>query len=145
MDENAFRNIRGMVSKRPCVFEKALLARHCRCSAAERHAIAERDAVSCASGSGHAACARLHALLHENALFALRLPGRDERIPHAKEMKLQCGGLTGLQRALTREGEIADVRDLVEAARHLYGSLDTLPFSEIMRAVSAYQPRRRPR
>lgn len=145
MDENAFRNIRGMVSKRPCVFEKALLARHCRCSAAERHAIAERDAISCVSGSAHDGCARLHGLLRENALFALKLAAADERVPHAKEMKLQCGGLTGLQRALTREGEIADVRDLVEAARHLYGGLDALPFSEIMRAVTAYQPRRRAR
>lgn len=145
MDESAFHDARRAAVRHPCAFEKALLAGHCRCPRAKRHAIAEREAVSCTSQPAAARCARFHEALLQNAGFALGLKPGGAPLPHAKHMKLQCGGLDGLHAVLMREGEIADAGDLVEAAGVLYGGLEALPYSEIMRAVAAFQARRRRR
>ncbi len=142
MDESAFHDARRAAVRHPCAFEKALLAGHGGCPRAARHAIAEREALSCTSPSAAARCARFHELLRRNAGFALGLKSVDAALPHAKHMKLQCGGLDGLHAALMREGRIDDVGDLVEAAFVLYGGLEALPYSEIMRAVAAFRVRR---
>ena len=143
MDESAFHAARLAHTPHPCAFEKALLAGHCRCSYASLHALAERESVSCLSAQASAACARFKSLLVSNAGFALRIAPGEAALPHAKQMKLECGGLTGLARALDREGGVADVSDLVEAAQVLYGGLEAAPYSEIMRAVAAFAVRRR--
>lgn len=143
MDESAFHDARRAAVRHPCAFEKALLAGHGRCPRAARHAIAEREVLSCTSPPAAARCARFHELLRRNADFALGLKPGDAALPHAKHMKLQCGGLDGLHAVLMREGRIDDVGDLVEAAFVLYGGLEALPYSEIMRAVAAFRARRR--
>ncbi|GAB4167379.1 MAG: hypothetical protein OHK0026_13320 [Rhodocyclaceae bacterium] len=145
MDESAFREARRALERHPCAFAKPLLAGHCRCSCARPHALAERESISCRSAAASAACARFRALLRDNAGFALRLAPGERVLSHAKQMKLECGGLTGLALALDREGGVADVCDLVEAAGVLFGGIESAPYSEIMRAVAAFAPRRRGR
>ncbi|MGP1677328.1 MAG: hypothetical protein ACTS6J_09245 [Burkholderiales bacterium] len=160
MDESAFRRARDVMAPRPCAFERALLAGACACSLAARRNIAEREAVACGLLPAREECAALCALLRRNSAFALKLTQIDAPLPHAKEMKLQCGGLQGVQRALSlaaavdspaRESppavqglvSVADVRGLVEAARQKFGDLQNLPYSAIVQSVAAYQIRRR--
>lgn len=155
MDESAFRQTRDAMTPRPCAFENAMLAGACACSLAARRNIAEREAVACGSPPAREQCAALCALLRRNSAFALKLTQIDAPLPHAKEMKLQCGGLQGVQRSLmhtaaaepARGGpvlpSVADVRGLVEAALEKFGGLQNLPYSAIVRSVAAYQIRRR--
>jgi hypothetical protein len=58
-------------------------------------------------------------------------------------MKVQCGGLAGLQRVLSGPGEVEDVSRLVQSARQAQGGLENLPYSEIVQSVAAYRTRRR--
>lgn len=143
MDETAFRLARKAVVEHPCPFEKALLAGCGTCALAQRRHIAEREAVACSEGAARAACAALLALLRRSATFALHMPGSGERLTHAQEMKVQCGGLAGLQRALTGTEEAGDVGSLVRSALQAPGGLEGLPFSEIVQSVSACRTRRR--
>lgn len=160
MDESAFQRARDAMMPLPCAFEKALLAGACACSLAARRNIAEREAVACGSPPAREECAALHTLLRQNSAFALKLTQGDAPLPHAKEMKLQCGGLQGLQRALAHaaalvptaigiaaEGQgmpsAANVRGLVQAAQEKFGGLQNLPYSTIVQSVVAYQIRRR--
>jgi hypothetical protein len=160
MDESAFRRARGAVNPQPCAFEKAILARCGACSLAERQHIAEREAVACASAPAREQCAALHVLLRQSSVFALKLTHADAPLPHAKEMKLQCGGLRGVQQALgpavavNDRGEalasaaqglplVADVHSLVQACAEKFGGLANLPYSAIVQSVVAYQIRRR--
>lgn len=145
MDEAAFRQARKAAVEHPCPFEKALLAGCGTCSLAQRCNIAEREAVACREGAAREACAVLLGLLRRNAAFALHLPSAEERLTHAREMKVQCGGLAGLQLALTGADEIGDVNALVQAACGSPGGLEGLPYSVIMQSVAACQPRRRAR
>jgi hypothetical protein len=143
MDESAYRSARGEINRLPCVFEKALLAQHAVCQLAARHAVAERETIACTSPLARVACGELSALLREKSAFALRLPHTQRILPHAQVMKIQCGGLQGLQRVLDPEAPAPDVHHLVRMARQAYGELAALPFSEIVKGVAAFQLRKR--
>lgn len=145
MDETAFRQARKAAVEHPCPFEKTLLAGCGTCALAQRRNIAEREAVACREGAAGEACAALLGLLRRNAAFALHLSHPDERLTHAQEMKVQCGGLAGLQRTMTGAEEVGDVHALVQAAGRMQGGLEGLPWSAIMQSVAAWQPRRRAR
>jgi hypothetical protein len=143
VDEAAFRQARGEINRVPCVFERALLARHADCELAVRHQIAERETVACTQAAAHAVCAELSTLLREKSAFALGLTGTPGILPHAMVMKIQCGGLDGLKALLDADAPAPDVRRLVGRARERYGALAALPFSEIVQGMAAWKARRR--
>ncbi|MBK9956691.1 MAG: hypothetical protein IPP18_16805 [Rhodocyclaceae bacterium] len=143
MDEAAYRSARGGVNRLPCVFERALLARRAVCQLASHHALAERESIACTSPVARAECGQLAGLLREKSAFALRLANTRRILPHAMVMKIQCGGLDGLRDVLDAEAPAPDVHRLVLLARETHGELAALPFSEIVKGVAAYQPRKR--
>ncbi len=147
LNESAYGNARREAVRYECPFEKAILSSCSGCSAARKHHIAEREAVSCDSLPAHTLCGALHDLLREKALFALKLPHSAEKLPHAKEMKIQCGGLKGLERVVTGLAEdpqmVADVKDLVSRAIEHFGDIGMLPYLEIVKSISAFEIRQR--
>lgn len=143
MDEIAFRNVRGEINRLPCVFERALLARHAVCDLAVRHQIAERESISCEQAAAHGACSRMAELLREKSAFALGLTATQRILPHAMVMKIQCGGLDGLMALLDGDATAPDAGRLVRLAAERYGDLGELPFSEIVQGVAAWKARRR--
>ncbi|MGB5466121.1 MAG: hypothetical protein WBM84_08565 [Sedimenticolaceae bacterium] len=150
MDQDAFRKTYREVNEVFCAFEKSVLTNECSCRCAERFCIAEREGVHCRSEPGQARCLRWLDLLREQARFALRTEDGRQLLPHGKAMRLQVGGMRGLQLVLgiTRSSPtqtIDDVDGTLAAAEACFGSLEGLPFSEIMREVAAYQVRKRSR
>jgi len=147
MDESVFRGAREAMTPCACAFERAMLAGACACPLATRRNIAEREAVACASAAARGQCAALRALLQRNSAFALKLTRTDRPLPHAKQMKLECGGLRGLAQtcagAANGASALADVRDLVQSSAAKFGGLENLPYSTIVQSVVAYQIRRR--
>ena len=88
-------------------------------------------------------CLAFHRALHENAQFALKL-NSDAPWPFGKEIRAQCGGVRGLATALEGAGdEITDVAATVLQANERFGGSDEYPYSEIMRTVVHYEPRKR--
>jgi hypothetical protein len=64
--------------------------------------------------------------------------------PFGKEIRAQCGGVRGLASALNTAGdETTDIAETVLAGVQSLGSCDAFPYSEIMRAVVHYEPRKR--
>jgi hypothetical protein len=149
MDQDAFRKTYREVNEVFCAFEKSVLTNECSCRCAERFCIAEREGVHCRSEPGQARCLRWLDLLREQARFALRTEEGRRLLPHGKAMRLQVGGMRGLQRVLgiakSQTQTIDDVDGTLAAAEARFGALDGLPFSEIMREVAAYQVRKRSR
>lgn len=141
MDDAAYRAALRAANHTHCVFEKALIMRRVTCELASRHALAERESVACTSPVARTNCETFLGLLSERAAFSLKLSRSDASIPHAIAMKLQCGGLAGLQHALLAKEP--DVHQLVAAAQRRWGSLLDLPWPEIVRVVVAWQGRRR--
>lgn len=129
--------------ERACVFAKALLARAATCELAQRRPLGEREVLECASPVAHINCGTLAALLHERARFALRLPPASRPLMHIQSLRLQCGGLTALRQELACA--TPDVHRMVGSALEQHGSLTELPWTALVAALAAWQPRRRGR
>lgn len=142
VDETAFRHIRGEINRLPCIFERALLARHAVCELAVGHQIAERETVACSQPAAHADCARMEELLRQKSAFALGLTATERILPHAMMMRIQCGGLDGLKTLLDPEALAPNARRLVRLAQERCGDLGELPFSEIVQGMAAWKGRR---
>ena len=130
----------GEINRLPCVFEKALLAHCAVCELARRRGGMAREGVACASPVARAACGTLYGLLRRNAAFALRA-GETSRLRPGAVLKLQCGGLTGLKQLLAPDSHAPYVHGLVRLATDAHGDLDTLPFADIVKAVTAWPGR----
>lgn len=143
MDETAYRNVRGAINPLPCVFERALLARHAVCELAAARQIAERESFACSQPEAHADCRRLADLLREKSAFALGVPDTRRILPHAMMMKIECGGLDGMRAAFDPVALAPNVRRLLRLARERHGELEDLPFSDIVKGVAAWKGRRR--
>ena len=145
MDEQEFKELYQTVNDRRCVFEKAVLTRRFACEKLIRMNIAEREAAGCSNPAGREQCGRLLERLRQSAAFSLKLTHVTGPLPHAKEMKVQCGGLLGLQRNLDPEAEaggVANIFALIESAKVTYGKLSAFPFQEIVKSVTAFEGRR---
>lgn len=123
-----------------CVFAKALLSRSAVCELAQRRTLAERDVIECTSPVARMNCATLAALLHERARFKLHLPRPGQPLMHAHALRLQCGGLLGVQLALGAARP--DVHQLIGVAHERFGSLTELPWGSIVHSLGQWQPRR---
>lgn len=145
MDEKEFKKAYKDVNDAPCVFAKAILRRCCRCSRSQKLFLAEREAVACKSPGARQRCAEVLAQLHEKAIFALHLPHAESVLPHGKELKVQCGGMLGLQHALLPDCPdpdiVEDINGLLENALQDYGTVASLPYGEVVRGITSFQPR----
>lgn len=151
MDETQYRQTYRTVNERRCVFEKAINARRCSCALSQRFNLADREGVSCNSEPAVKRCNQLLELLRKNANFALQMTNVPGPLPHAKEAKVQIGGMLGLQKLLhpqmAEEELVPDINALAEDALQHYHSLANLPYSEIVKSIVTFdaRPRRRAR
>ena len=106
--------------------------------------VGEAERPHCASPVANANCRTLAALIRERATFALRLPPPATPLPHATELRLQCGGLRGVASALGEAGDPpADIHSLVARARDAYGGLLGVPYDAVVAAVVRWEGRAR--
>ncbi|MCP4408549.1 MAG: hypothetical protein GY807_12450 [Gammaproteobacteria bacterium] len=147
MDENEYRVTYQQVNTRRCIFEKALNSRVCACEQSQRFNIADREGVACRSPSGQVLCNELIQLLRHNVRFALHMNRITGPLPHAREIKVQNGGLLGLQKLLLGlkkpQDGVENINGLVRRARDRFGRLADVPFNEIVQSVVSYNGRRR--
>jgi len=141
VDERAFRQQLLEQVAHPCAFGKAVLSTCVHCHQAARVQIAEREVIACHSAPSRQRCTELHALLRHNFGFALHVTRDDVPIPHGQEMRVQCGGLKGLNVLVTGSETVADADDLLERSLQRWGTLDALPYSAIVQAARCYKGR----
>ncbi|MBK9443217.1 MAG: hypothetical protein IPN53_18775 [Comamonadaceae bacterium] len=141
MDESAYHGARQLINPTPCVLERAILAGYANCELSRRKALAEREVITCSSQVARINCSTLQSLFVERAKFALRLPRQGAPLAYAKAMKLQCGGLRGLQTALAAPE--LNVHAMVQEAMHDQASLLDLPWDAIVASIAAWQLRKR--
>ncbi|MBI3478859.1 MAG: hypothetical protein HY016_00635 [Nitrosomonadales bacterium] len=143
MDEAAYRQALITSIAHACPFEKSILTHCAACSLAEKRHIAEREAVICNDAEALVRCIALRDALRHNFNFALGRPHIDGPLPHAQEMRMQCGGLRGLQFSLDGVGEVRNVAALLKLAQQQYGELADYPYSKIVQlANDCYRPRK---
>ena len=142
-NEDAYKLARKAYIEYNCPFERALLSRCVGCDRSRKLNLAEREAIACSDPAVREDCLSFYQALHENAQFALKITP-DSPWPFGKEIRAQCGGVRGLAASLGAAGdESTDVAAAVLQAKTRFGSCTEFPYSEIMRAVVHYEPRKR--
>lgn len=149
MDETEYRQTYREVNTRKCVFEKAINSRRCTCSVSERFNLADREGVACRSAEALARCQALLESLRNNASFALQMTRICGPLPHAREIKVQVGGMLGIQQVLDTEKagseSVQDIDGLVRQALSRFGDVAALPYDEIVKAIVRFEGRLRRR
>lgn len=133
MDEHAYRQVLAS-TPHLCPFEKSLLSGCVSCSQQNSRQIAERVVLSCHSAVSWSDCVALRDAFRLNFTFALGKLHIDGPLPHAQEMRMQCGGLRGLQSVLSGCVDVSDVAVLILQAKSRYGELELFPFMQIVLA-----------
>ena len=142
-NEDAYKLARKAYIEFSCPFERALLSRCVSCARSRKLNLAEREAIACGDPGVREHCLTFYQALHENAQFALKI-NPDAPWPFGKEIRAQCGGVRGLSAALDGAADDAtDIAATVLQGKERFGETADFPYSEIMRAVVHYEPRKR--
>jgi len=144
MDEIEYRSAYQDINPTRCVYEKAINSRVCNCSRSKRFNLADREGVSCTLPAAQKNCVEFMQVLREKARFVLQQTHIEGQLPHNAEIKIQNGGVKGLQKLLDNQHDSEqDIYQLMQSAIEKYHSLDHFPYSDIMQEIAAYQGRRR--
>lgn len=142
MDEKHYKNTYRDINPQRCVFEKSINSRICNCDKSQRFNLADREGVACTSKSSLARCGALISHLHNNARFVLQRLDVNE-LGHAQEIKIQNGGLLGLQSQLVNKEDkkVENIDALIATAEKVFKTIEDFPYSNIMQVISAYSIR----
>jgi hypothetical protein len=142
MDEKHYKETYSNINPNRCVFEKSINSRICNCNKSQRFNLADREGVACTSKTSLDRCSQLITHLHNNARFVLQRLDVNE-LGHAQEIKIQNGGLLGLQGQLNSEirDRVEDIDAIITDAEKVFHSIEKFPYSKIMQVVSAYRIR----
>lgn len=148
MDEDEYRNAYNSMNAVRCVFEKAMCSLHGQCSKGRMFQLADRHGFGCDSPTAQQQCSQLLNHLRSQTRFVFKLPEIEGPLPHNKEIRVQNGGLVGLRKLLDESADaspIADVSQVVQQAIRQFGSVQNIPYAQVIQSVTAWQARPRHR
>lgn len=132
------RSARGEINQLPCVFAAALNQRCAVCALAR----SDTDTLLCTQPLARATCASLHGTLRDKARFALGLRSEplSGRTSNHDELKLQCGGLSGLRAQLDPDALSVDVQRLLAHVRA--EGLEEIAWEQLLRTIGQWPTQR---
>jgi len=134
MNEDEYRSIHRDVNHQPCVFEKIMLLGYGNCPSSNKILLAERETIACKNKQNQEKCQVVLNTVRRNARFALGITQAKEKLPHSKELKVQAGGLFGLQQLVKGDLSI-EIRDLLNE-KSRYEENDKRPIENIEQTVN---------
>jgi hypothetical protein len=144
VEENEYKSTYSKIASIRCEFEKALTNNKAKCSYSRHFCLADREGYACRSREASEKCRNLLHMLRENSRFILKMQNTGSKLPHNMEIRVQVGGLNGIQTLLgpERQDKIENIFALIEQAESVYGSLEMLPFNQIVQSISRYRGRK---
>jgi hypothetical protein len=129
-----------------CPFHSTLIARDFGCQHAIEVTRREGPDAACGNATAHQACTRFFAALRGAAVPAFGVADDLTVMPHSVLVKIQFGGLLGLQRLMAREAQpdkVDNVTAVVMQATEFFDSLDGIPYQDLLPDITGYKLRRR--
>jgi hypothetical protein len=154
MDEDQYRKVYHELNPNRCVFEKSINNRRCDCERKHRFLIATREGIACRSEQALANCTLLLNTLRNKSRFALKIITVNGPLPHNKELKVQAGGMFGLQKIMATlptkpsykvDETVHNIHQTVGDALKKYNHIEELPYSDIVKDIVIYQVRKKRR
>lgn len=145
MEEDQYRATYHQFNQNRCAFEQSILSRRCNCPHAHKFCLAEREGIACQEPLKQPRCQEFLNIIRQKSLFTLKLAQIGSSLPHAKELRIQIGGLKGLAVLLDNEKTlpIDDIIGLLEKTEQKYGNFSELPFDPIIQQISQIRGRQK--
>lgn len=149
MEEDEYKSTYNKLAAVRCVFEKALTNNQAKCHLSKHFCLADREGYSCEDLASSLKCNKILQKLREKSVFVLKLRDIEGPLPHNMEIRVQAGGVIGCAKLIDAEmvrqqaPEVNDINAVVTGVINQFGSLDALPYSEIIQSVLQFQGRRR--
>jgi len=104
--------------------------------------------IACADSDAHSRCSRLYQCMKDAALPEFGVADDLLEMPHGVQVKIQFGGLSGLQRithaAAEQSATVEDIDALVQAAVDRYAGVEAIPCADFLVDITSWKlPRRR--
>ncbi|MGB5306473.1 MAG: hypothetical protein WBN51_11860 [Gammaproteobacteria bacterium] len=130
-----------------CPFSSTLLSDNFGCRHASQIVRRGGAEIACSAAASHDRCTLLFRKLKDAALPAFAVEDDLLQMPHSVLVKIQYGGLLGLQRSIAREDTrkdvIEDINALIDAAIEHYSALENIPCNTLVDDMTAYKLSRR--
>ena len=157
MEEHEYRSTYNKLTTVRCVFEKALTNQQAKCALSNHFCLADREGYSCKNIESSVKCREVLELLRKKSIFVLKLREVDGPLPHNMEIRIQAGGIKGISKLLdetkpteavqagaqTGEVIVKDINGVFHQVIEKYGSLEKLPYGEIIQSIVQFKVRRR--
>ncbi len=128
-----------------CPFSAPLITRQFGCAHAEEVIHRGGAEINCTQAAAQSRCQQLFQCFKQAALPAFGVEDDLLSMPHSVLVKVQYGGLLGLQRLLRAESQVAervdDIQALITEAQLRYG--DAVPCTSLVDDITACKPRAR--
>lgn len=129
-----------------CAFSNTLITNQFGCEKAEQVTRRGGPDIACTSGTAHQHCEKLFQQMKAAALPAFGVEDDLLSMPHSVLVKIQHGGLLGLQRLLdgaAGSGDVKNIHALVDQTLGKYNNLDAVPYPALVQDMTSYKLRRR--
>lgn len=149
MEEDEYKSTYNDLASVRCVFEKALTNNQAKCHLSQHFCLADREGYSCQNLDSSSKCNELLKKLREKSIFSLKLHSVSGPLPHNMEIRVQVGGVIGLAKLLKDEAgsdlvlPVENINGILNEVIRVFGSLDNVPFDNVIRSVVQFQGRRR--
>jgi hypothetical protein len=130
-----------------CAFSNTLVTGQFACENGK--SVTRRDGpdVVCVSEEAHQRCERLFQRMKQAGLPAFGVEDDLLSMPHSVLVKIQFGGLLGLQRSLggntAESAAVSNIHGLVDQAVGKHGGLDAIPCQAFVEDMTSYKLKRR--
>lgn len=130
-----------------CAFSNTLVTNQFGCEKGAQVTRRGGPDVVCASDEAHQQCEKLFQRMKQTALPAFGVEDDLLSMPHSVQMKIQFGGLLGLQRLHDKGADesavVKNIHGLVGQAIGKHGGLDAIPCQAFVEDMTSYKLKRR--
>ena len=130
-----------------CAFSSTLVTNQFGCEKAEQVTRRGGPDIVCASDEAHQRCENLFQRMKQTALPAFGVEDDLLSMPHSVLVKVQFGGLLGLQRlqgdSTNESAVVKNIHGLVGQAIGKHGGLDAIPCQAFVEDMTSYKLKRR--
>lgn len=130
-----------------CVFSATQITGQFACEKGQQVTRRGGPDIACTSEVVHQRCARLFQRMKDVALPAFGVEDDLLSMPHSVQVKIQFGGLLGLQRLLddgaADSPEVKNIDSLIGRALEQYGGLEAIPCPAFVEDMISYKLKRR--
>ena len=132
------------MEERKCPFSAPLVTKQFGCVHAKEVIHRGGTEIACINADAQPRCDRLFQRLKAVALPAFGVEDDLLSMPHSVLVKIQYGGLLGLQRLLSGPADrVENIDALLQQAQTKWGDIETISCDPLVADITAYKPRSR--